>query len=238
MDEPSESSSRSSMYTDGLIEREETSDEDNEKDDTILMRKELQSKTYDDIHKYAQMICETMEKYSNPQKKIKREVEDQNPMKGYHLIDQTTSDMVEAWSEYYTQKEAIQNKSMNVDADNGIFRKVYMDMITETFADELDDLRHGRVKDKPNKKKKKSNNYEEALEQQNVVVPKVKETVETLKSNDIKVLVSCLESGMDFWTQEEKGFLVAKQRPNRRKFIQKKDRMTLHEQKRIALFGE
>ena len=88
------------------------------------------------------------------------------------------------------------------------------------------------------KKKKKSNEYEEALEQQNVVLPKVKETVETLKNNDIKVLISCLESGMDIWTEEERKILISKKRENQRSSKEKKDPMTLHEQRRIALFGE
>lgn len=232
-------SSRSSMDIDNPTGKEKTtSDEENVEDDTITIRKNLESRTYDAIHKHAQIIRDTMERYSNPPKKKERKDEDRNPMKGCHLVEQKTSDMVDVWSEYYTQMKDIQNKSINFDADNRIFRKVYMGMITEAFADELDDLRHGRVKDKSNKKKKKSNEYNEVLEQQNVVVPKVKETVETLKSNDIKVLISCLESGMNIWTDEEKGFLTTKRREDQRNSNQKKDPVTIHEKRRIALFGE
>ena len=95
------------------------------------MRKNLKCKTYDAIHKRAQVIRDTMEtQYSNPPPKNKKERkgEDQNPMKRCQLVEQKTSGVLDIQSEYYTQIKAIQNKSINLDADNRIFRKLFMDM--------------------------------------------------------------------------------------------------------------
>jgi ABC-type transporter MlaC component len=223
-DDSSETSS-SSM----CIDYNQEQDGQQSNDDSII--KQIQNETSEAIHMQALKIVDTLESY--------QELEDKNPTVMLASIDKSTNSMVDTWSAYYSQLELATTKK-NEGKDDERFRKVYMEMITEAFADELDDLRHGRVKDQGKKKKKKTieDDDEELLKQQNIVVPSSIGQAETLKGNDVKVLVSCLESGMDIWTEEERQFLLSEKGPQQRNTKTDKDTLTLHERKRRALFGE
>jgi ABC-type transporter MlaC component len=224
------SSSSSSMQVD---------DDQLEGDDVQLQNQDdamkvIQSNAANSIHEQALMIIEKMNTYSDISKSSS-EMKNKDPTKMYDSIEQSTNTMVNTWSEYYSQLEEL-NMKIEKDKDEETFRKVYMDMITKAFADELDDLRHGRVKDKGKKKKKKAMEGEEVLKQHNVIVPNINKE-EILKGDDVKVLVSCLESGMDIWTDDEKRFLISKKESQKTNTKSDEKVITLHERRRRALFG-
>lgn len=155
------------------------------------------------------------------------------------FVETTMLSLKQAWKAHYTLKAENEQYSSQ---DSDAFKRNYMEFITSIFADELDDLRHGRIKDNKgdNKKKKKANTTDEdMIQQQNLKIPSNLINVETLQENDLKVLAHCLESGMEEWTEEEKKLLM-EELEDAEKLTTKTTKMTtdtLHEQSRRKLFG-
>jgi len=197
--------------------------------DDILTKKQLQFETFEDIRKQATLVVDTLSSYSKHNHK--------DPDQDHDLIDKAAKDMLDIWSNYYSQLEKMNKDSKTkLKLDDELFRRAYMDTVTEAFADELDDLRHGRIKDDGKNKKKKSTEYDEELKMQNVILPKDNEVNgTTLTNDDIKVLATCLESGMDIWTEEERRFLVMESQSRE---TNDKTTQTIHERRRKMLFGE
>mmetsp|Transcript_6426 Transcript_6426/g.9768 ORF Transcript_6426/g.9768 Transcript_6426/m.9768 type:complete len:241 (-) Transcript_6426:1043-1765(-) len=194
----------------------------------LSITKEIQSKTSDLIHKKALTIIGKINSCSDDSAK--------DPSDVYDSIEQETNDMISIWSEYFSQVEK-KEKEKDDCRDDEKFRKVYMDMITEAFADELDDLRQGRVESKKVKGKKDSIQDNEVLKQHNVIMPVASEG-QVLNDDDVKVLVSCLESGMEMWTEDEKQFLVNENMLKRANPHNAENNVSLHERRRRLLFGE
>jgi len=75
------------------------------------------------------------------------------------------------------------------------------------------------------------------LKQHNVIMPVASEG-QVLNDDDVKVLVSCLESGMEMWTEDEKQFLVNENMLKRANPHNAENNVSLHERRRRLLFGE
>lgn len=232
-------------------------DQQNEIDDSTntykinesLVTNKLKAESFEAIHKKAQDMIETMNSYNmmySNKNAITKQTQtpkdaSEDLMRGCEIIDQKTNEMVDIWTDYYRKLDTIQKQTQSQnEKDDETFKKIYMDMVTEAFADELDDLRKGtHVKEPTTKKGKKRSmvdaDDEEALKLQNVVVPKVNGILKPLTNNDVKVLASCLESGMDFWTEEERRILIQKRRGGNEV---NSTNISIHEHRRRSLFGD
>jgi hypothetical protein len=197
--------------------------------------KVLKEKAFFSIHEQSLRVIDIIQAYSN--------VDGPNvetPLEGYKLIDNATDSMVNIWSEYYSSLDALKQKHDNDEENNSNFRKNYVDMIAEALADEIDDLRCGRVKQTLSKKRKKSNSNVEidSLQQQNILIPETNETMERLKDSDVEVLASCLDSGIESWSSEERRLLIAQRSCTEDTSAIDRDSLTIHERKRMLLFGD
>jgi hypothetical protein len=213
----------------------------------VMNKVKIGIESFQAIHEKAQDMIEKMNSfngmYSNKNNTTKESSKDitEDLMKCCEIIDQQTNEMVDIWSDYYHKLDSIQEKTQRQnEKDDELFKKIYMDMVTEAFADELDDLRKGTPVKETSKKKGKKRSIvdaddEEALRLQNVVLPKCHEIAKPLTNNDVKVLASCLESGMDVWSEEERRYLIQRERDGNKIDSTK---MTIHEHRRRSLFGE
>mmetsp|Transcript_2790 Transcript_2790/g.3289 ORF Transcript_2790/g.3289 Transcript_2790/m.3289 type:complete len:266 (-) Transcript_2790:328-1125(-) len=229
---------------------------DKEESKAQKRKNEIQKQTADTIYRYsqAQLSMDVMKNLiACDNDYVDDDNEEQDPTINSCIeIDNIMKQMKNTWSEYYSSIDEINNKTKSEEdiiKEEALFRDAYMEMITEAFADELDDLRHGKVtnyntKKKKKKKKRKSNNMsnngddddgdcEAILKQDNIVMPN--EEDEQLDENvDVEVLASCLESGMDIWTKEEKMLLAF---DNNKNIGEMKNRVRPHERRRRELFG-
>lgn len=149
--------------------------------------------------------------------------------------------LVDSWKDYYAQL-AVTEAQNNDQEITESFQKEYMELVTSAFADELDDLRHGRIKDTGSGKRKKKQQVseEDLLQQQNLKFPDSDHMNQSciLKENDLKVLAHCLESSMKIWTEEEKRLFIQELEMLRNMETDNEVRTeSLHEQGRKKLFG-
>jgi GTPase SAR1 family protein len=154
-----------------------------------------------------------------------------------------------AWEEFRSELADIERKKeAHEEKIDSKFRKVFINLMTETFADELDDLRHGRVRVDTRKKDKKQlpvENIPDILMQENIVMPVqcMNENVGEDVNVDVKVLVDMLESGMDGWNASEKELILQDWKNKSRKHhddTEEEDQqvMTPHERRKREIFGE
>ena len=127
--------------------------------------------------------------------------------------------------------------------DEEIFRQKFMEFITDAFADELDDLRYGRIKEAAGNKKKKKNDFhedEQFVQQQNVKFPgnpNDSNKACVLNENDLKVLAHSLESCMGVWTEEEKQLFLQEGHDSENMTTAFVEAKSLHERNKMELFG-
>lgn len=204
-----------------------------------------QDKTAEKLNHIAERAAELVDQYTvhNTEEFLT------DPLKVYDEVDQVCDEMKGAWEQYRSNLDDIQkDKEAYEQKVDSKFRKVYMHLTTETFADELDDLRHGRVstniltsKAMRKEKKQKSENESDILMQENIVIPVQSNTEEDVNV-DVKVLVDMLESGMDGWDAIEKELFLQdcenKSRKHQDKETDQQTTMTPHEKRRREIFGE
>ncbi len=193
--------------------------------------KEIQCKTSNIIHEKALAMMGSIESC------LDSDSAEHHHDKVYDSFRKGTEGMMSTWSEYFSNVEKIekaQSERSSGDGGDTMFRNVYMEMMTEAFADELDDLRQGRVEGIEKKKK----TDDDVLRQHNVIIP-VAIGGQALNDDDVKVLVSCLDSGMEMWTEEEKQFLVEEKKLKHSNHPPNLEmNLSLHERRRRALFGQ
>jgi hypothetical protein len=174
-----------------------------------------------------------------------------DPIKVFDEVGRVCDEMKEMWEQYHSDLASIEkDKELYEQKIDQKFRKVYMDVITETFADELDDLRHGRVRsnvhdqNRNDSKRGKHDAVPDILMQDNVVMSVPGQSNEGDGEEvhvDVKVLADMLESGMEGWNITEKElFLQDCWRKNsftsKSKMIEKE--LTPHERRRMEIFGK
>ena len=100
-----------------------------------------------------------------------------NPDEIYAQLDRARSDITQAWDQLHAARGAAaaaadeEANSRSKEDKETCLRMAYMDMITDAFADVLEDLRTKSTSD--------SNNDDDPL--------------------DVETLVDCLQSGLDLW---------------------------------------
>lgn len=127
--------------------------------------------------------------------------------------------------------------------DEETFRQKFMEFITDAFADELDDLRNGRIKEVVGNNKKKKKDFhedEQFIRQQNVKFsnyPNDSNKTCVLKENDLKVLAHSLESCMGVWTEEEKQLFLQEVHQSENLTATSAEATSLHEHNKMELYG-
>ncbi|GFH51325.1 predicted protein [Chaetoceros tenuissimus] len=175
------------------------------------------------------------EKYTKDNSKKFRE----DPSSALDEISNVTDSMRASWKNYSTTKSKIEEQKAQHDAvQDEKFREVYMNLVTEAFGDELDDLRSGKVRVEQVSKKKKSKNLgveSDVLMQDNIIMP----TDDSADVVDMQILANMLESGMNSWTREERDLLILDNEQLSSKDQGKKNinKLTPHERRRRELFG-
>jgi hypothetical protein len=176
----------------------------------------------------------------------------EKPMEIYDEIEKLSENMSTVWKEHYQMKRELEEEAKRMKGEQEImFKNSYMETVTTAFADELDDIRQGNVSNEVITKKKKGKKgggsdsvknedvIDNILDQDNIILaqPQVAEN----NVFDIDVMVSCLESGMSIWREEEKElFLLDREEEH---IMDEEDTMTkgrglsIHERRRVDLFG-
>uniref|UniRef100_A0A7S3PZA7 Uncharacterized protein n=1 Tax=Chaetoceros debilis TaxID=122233 RepID=A0A7S3PZA7_9STRA len=192
--------------------------------------KDIKSKSADVIRKLAKKTTNLIEKYMDTSND--EIIED--PMRVYAEMGNVSKDMTEAWNDYHAQI-ASHTESTKVNEEE--FGTRYMSEMTGAFADELDDLRQGRVREEKKKKTKKQEEedkrkkeQDDILMQDNIVMPN---EVGGHDNVDVEVLIYMLKSGMDQWSEEEKTLLLLDEDDEL-----EEDELTPHELRRREMFGE
>jgi len=127
---------------------------------------EAVQKAVDLLQEYASAAEDDTKGRDNPWK---------NPDEIYAQLDRARSDIMQAWDQLHAARAAATavdeeaNSSNSKEDKETCLRMAYMDMITDAFADVLEDLRT----------KSSSDNNDDPL--------------------DVETLVDCLQSGLDLW---------------------------------------
>eukprot|EP00979_Chaetoceros_neogracilis_P013614 scaffold3947_cov222-Chaetoceros_neogracile.AAC.4 len=161
-----------------------------------------------------------------------------DPIRVYDEMSQACAQMKSTWEEHRSDLASIEKeKEAQSVEDNKQFREVYMNMVTDAFSDELDDLRHGIQKDSSTKKKKSSVD-DSILQQDNIVIPE--EHNNGGGNVDMEILADMLESGMEGWSTEEKELLLKdwNHSHSEQSIEESVDDLTPHEQNRKIIFGK
>lgn len=192
--------------------------------------KEIKSKSADVIRKLAQKTTTLIEKYKDTSND---EILD-DPMRVYAEMSNVSDDMTKAWNEYHAQ---IASHTEKTRVNEQEFSTKYISEMTGAFADELDDLRQGRVREEKKKKTKKqeeedkkNKEQDDILMQDNIVIP---DEVGNHGNVDVEVLIYMLKSGMEQWSEEEKKLLLLDENDE-----MEDDELTPHERRRREMFGE
>jgi len=159
----------------------------------------------------------------------------QDPLRVYDELSTVTTAMSNEWKDFHSKIASIQReKEIQSEENEATFREAYMNLVTEAFADELDDLRQGLIRSTEKEKE-----VPDILKQDNIVMP---EEVTANGDVDVNILIEMLESGMAGWTADEKELLLLdlKQRDDgdRMEMEMDVDRLTPHEKRRRELFGD
>ena len=193
---------------------------------------ESQHKTATKISEITQKVTSLIDKNSG-----KHGALFSDPIQVYDEMSQACSEMKSTWEEYRSDLASIEkDKEAQTLKDNNQFREVYMNLVTEAFADELDDLRHGKIqKDESMKKKKKSGDVNHSF---NIVIPEERNSGDG--NVDMDILADMLESGMVGWSPEEKELLLKdwKHGQSEGSAEVNVDDLTPHERRRNILFGK
>lgn len=190
----------------------------------------------------AEELCEIggkaltiFEKYTKDNSKKFRE----DPSSALDEISNVTDSMKASWNNYFRKRSEIEEQKAQHDAvQDEKFREVYMNLVTEAFGDELDDLRSGRVRVEQMSKKKKSKKQgveSDVLMQDNIIMP----TDDSADVVDMQILANMLESGMTSWTREERDLMILDNELLSSKDQEKNNikELTPHERRRRDLFG-
>lgn len=182
------------------------------------------------IGKLSQHISNLIDKYSD---ESSSEVID-DPLRVFDEMSDLSGKVKQEWDTYYKKLKEIEIKFK---PDEDEFREAYMSMMTEAFSDELEDLRHGRIRTE------KKKNVPDILQQENIVMPDdfTQEGSNNSTANtsnvQVDVLVHLLGHGMYRWTDEEKRLLLEDMNNSGEENMDI-DELTPHERRRLAAFGE
>ncbi len=188
----------------------------------------VQRESANKLTQLAQHATDLMDKYSDE----KNQDMINDPSRVYDEIAAVTEHMTNVWKEYNEQVASIDDQRKEKEQeDESKFRAAYMDLVTEAFSDELDDLRKGRIRMSDNEKKKKEK-VPDILKQDNIVMPGEGE-VETNDNVDVDILIEMLES--EGWSKEEKKLLLEDLEGADHMDT---DTLTIHEKRRREIFGQ
>ena len=136
--------------------------------DSQTQIQEAQHRTSTKLSELAESVESLIEKYANNSDELVHD-----PIRVYGEMSKACSEMKATWEEYHSDMASIEKvKEAQSIQTNKKFRDVYMNLVTEAFADELDDLRHGKLQNDDDAKKKMKNLDESILQQDNIVIPK------------------------------------------------------------------
>lgn len=234
MDHIDESSSDSSM-TEEQQEIEDVRSNLNEynfNEEILNARKN----TAEELCQIGKKALTIFEKYTKDNSKKFRE----DPSSALDEISNVTDSMRASWKKYSITRSKIEEQKAQHDAvQDEKFREVYMNLVTEAFGDELDDLRSGKVRVEQVSKKKKSKKQgveSDVLMQDNIIMP----TDDSADVVDMQILANMLESGMNSWTREERDLMILDNEQLLSSNDQEKNntnKLTPHERRRRDLFG-
>ena len=173
----------------------------------------------------------------------------ENPMAIYDEMEKLSESMSSVWKDHYQMKRKLEKDAKKQkDVQDIKFKNAYMEIVTTAFADELDDFRQGNVSNdeiitKQKKGKsgggKNKDDIDNILDQDNIILAQTQ--VAGNGAFDIDVMVSCLESGMSIWREEEKElFLIDRENEKEMDVADSMStgkRLSIHELRRIELFG-
>jgi len=199
--------------------------------DSQTQIQEAQHKTATKLSELAESVGSLIEKYSNNSDALVHD-----PIRVYCEMSQACSEMKATWEEYHSDIASIEKVKEELSIDiNKKFRDVYMNLVTEAFADQLDDLRHGKIQN-DDTKKKTMNLDESILQQDNIVIPKERSSDGV--NVDMEILAEMLESGMEGWDQEQKELLLQDWIVSQVEDTVELDELTPHERRRRVVFGK
>lgn len=217
-------------------------EEEQEREDVRSNLNEYNFSSYRSMYNTAEELCQIggkaltiFEKYTKDNSKKFRE----DPSSALDEISNVTDSMRASWKNYSITRSKIEEEKAQHDAvQDEKFRKVYMNLVTEAFGDELDDLRSGRVRVEQMSKKKKSKKQgveSDVLMQDNIIMP----TDDSADVVDMQILANMLESGMNSWTREERDLMLLDNELLSSKDQEKNNikELTPHERRRRDLFG-
>ena len=178
----------------------------------------------------------------------------ENPTSIYEEMEELSNNIGSVWTNHYQRKQELEDEvKLEKERQNLKFKNAYMEAITSAFGDELDDIRNGKVINETFTKKKKRKNsgnvsnsankedevIDNILDQDNIILAQPQETGNA--SFDIDVMVSCLESGMSVWREEEKELFLLDREEKDMIMSDDTDRkkidVSIHEKRRLELFG-
>lgn len=184
----------------------------------------VQHESANKLSQLAQHATKLMDRYSDE----KCTDFNNEPLRVYDEMASVANEMKEAWKEYNENVASVDCERKNQEEENeSKFRAAYLHLVTEAFSDELDDLRHGRIKSSGSDMKTK---VPDILKQDNIVIPR-EETVDN-GSVDVDILVEMLES--EDWTKDEKELLLVDLQSSNGMDT---DTLTIHERRRREIFG-
>ena len=195
--------------------------------------KEQRYKSAQEISQLAQDATDIFDKYCDENCNDINE----EPDRVFDEIAAVTVKMEESQKGYHEQIASIERERARYHERNEPrFREAYMTLITDAFSDELDDLRHGRIRNNGRDKKEA---VADILQQDNIVMPEEGGT--NSGHIDIDVLVDMLESGMQDWSSEEKELLLIDLKvkaENENETNMDVDTLTVHERRRRDIFAD
>jgi hypothetical protein len=200
--------------------------------DSQTQIQEAQHRTSTKLSELAESVESLIEKYANNSDELVHD-----PIRVYGEMSQACSEMKATWEEYHSDMASIEKvKEAQSIQTNKKFRDVYMNLVTEAFADELDDLRHGKLQNDDDAKKKMKNLDESILQQDNIVIPKERNSDGV--NVDMEILAEMLESGMEGWDQEQKELLLQDWKVSQGEGTMELEELTPHERRRRVIFGK
>jgi len=151
------------------------------------------------LHEVTSMALNILQKYEIENEKVFETPISKNDvdikcaaiMEAFHSLQDVGEKVASAWDSGISQQTDMKNNSF----DEVKFRETYMEIVTDSFGDELDAMRKGEGR-------KGADDI--ANDNIHFVKDGAKETI------DFEVLVDCLESGMDTFTQEEKNLKLSR----------------------------
>lgn len=156
-----------------------------------------------------------------------------DPLKVYDEMATFTEDMKQVWKEYNANAASIEKeREIQEEANDSKFREAYLNIATEAFSDELDDLRQGRIRGNSTGNDKKKELVPDILKQDNIVMP-AEASVDD-GNVDVEIMVEMLKS--EGWSKEEKKLLLTELQTKHTSDMDV-DALTIHERRRMEIFG-